>query len=133
MKRIDFVGKTFPGSVHDYKMLKEEFAIDLPWFKDIKVVADLGYQGICTDYIGEEIRIPHKKPRKSKNNPNPQLTDEQKKENLVLSKMRIYVENAIGGMKKFNILNFAFRNKKENLCDDVIVVCAGLWNMSITD
>jgi len=114
-------------------MLKEEFAVEIPWFKDINVLADLGYQGICTDYVGKGIRIPHKKPRKSKNNPNPQLTDEQKKENFVLSKMRIYVENAIGGMKKFNVLNFAFRNKKENICDDVIVVCAGLWNMSITD
>ena len=69
---------------------------------------------------------------KVKKNPNPQLTEKQKEENRDLSRLRIFVENAIGGMKKFNILNFVFRNKKENFGDNVIVLCAGLWNMAIT-
>ncbi|WP_124331166.1 transposase family protein [Desulfonema ishimotonii] len=59
------------------------------------------------------------------------MTEEQKEENRNLSRQRIFVENAIGGMKKFNILNFVFRNKKENFGDDVIALCAGLWNMAI--
>lgn len=131
-KIIGFIGKTFPGSVHDYTMLKEEFPPEFPWFEKINVLADLGYQGIKTDYVGDGIRIPHKKPRKSKNNPNPQLTKKQKEENRNLSSVRIFVENAIGGMKKFNVLNFKFRNKKEKFDDDVIALCAGLWNMAIT-
>ncbi len=40
------------------------------WFQFLRVPADLGYQGIVSDYLGENIRIPHRKPRKSKKNPN---------------------------------------------------------------
>ncbi|GBC59256.1 hypothetical protein DENIS_0192 [Desulfonema ishimotonii] len=47
-------------------MLKKEFPPDLPWFEGINALLDLGYQGIQTDYAGDGIRIPHKKPRKSK-------------------------------------------------------------------
>ena len=43
------------------------------------MLVDLGYQGILKDYNGDDIQIPFKKPRKSKNNPNPTLTVEEKK------------------------------------------------------
>jgi len=124
---------TFPGSVHDYTMLKKEFSPEEPWFENINTLLDLGYQGIQKDYIGDEVQIPHKKPRKSKKCRNPELTDEQKEKNRVLSRVRISVENAIGGIKRFNIFNYIFRNKKKNFDDDVIALCAGLWNMAITD
>lgn len=130
-KVILFLGKTFPGHFHDYKMLKEEFPPDQPWFKDINGLADLGYQGIQKDYEDNGIRIPNKKPRKSKINSNPELTQEQKDENRSLSRIRIFVENAIGGIKRYNILIHAFRNMKKNFEDDVIALCAGLWNMAI--
>lgn len=130
-KIILFIGKTFSGNTHDYKMLKEEFPPDQPWFENQNTLADLGYQGILKDYKGDGIRIPNKKPRKSKNNPNPGLTEEQKNENRDLSRVRIFVENAIGGMKRYNILIHAYRNLKKNFEDDVIALCAGLWNMAI--
>lgn len=126
-----FIGLTFTGHNHDYKMLKSEFSTKNAWFKHLTVFVDLGYQGICKDYEGENILIPHKKPRKSKNNPNPSLTKEQKQYNKELSKTRIFVENAIGGLKRFNILVQTFRNKKSNFIDDVIVLCAGLWNLNL--
>ena len=131
-KIILFLGKTFTGHTHDYKMLKEEFPPELPWFKDVNGLADLGYQGIQNDYEDCGIMIPNKKPRKSKKNPNPELTEEQKNENRNLSRIRIFVENVIGGIKRYNILIHAFRNMKENFEDDVIALCAGLWNMTIT-
>ena len=81
-----------------------------------------------TDYEGGQIEIPHKKPRKSKSNPNPELTAEQKAENRALSKVRIFVENAIGGIKRFGILVQVFRNRRKNFDDDVIALAAGLWN-----
>ncbi len=99
-------------------------------------LADLGYQGIKSDYEGDRIEIPAKKPGKSKADPKPELSEEKKNENRVLSRVRIFVENAIGGMKRYNILNHPFRNRKDNFVDDVIAVCAGLWNMilpSITE
>ena len=132
LKRVIlFVGQTFSGHNHDYTMLKEEFPPDEAWFKELKVLADLGYQGIKSDYEGEDIEIPHKKPRKSKANPNTTLTDEQKAYNQALSKIRIYVEHAIGGLKRFNILTHPFRNHRPGFADQVIATCAGLWNFSL--
>ena len=131
-KCIIFLGRTFSGHNHDYKMLKEELPTDLDWFTDIKVLVDLGYQGIRSDYRGDQIEIPHKKPRKSKNNPETSLTDDQKADNKALSKVRIFVENAIGGMKRYNILVQRFRNRVTNFEDDVIGICAGLWNLALS-
>ena len=127
-KWIVFVGDTFSGHEHDYTMLKTEFPPENAWFENIHALLDLGYQGILDDYDGENIEIPHKKPRKSKKNPQPKLTSEQKTENQALSRVRIFVENAIAGIKRFNILVHAFRNHKPLMVDDVIAVCAGLWN-----
>ena len=127
-KFIIFLGRTFSGHNHDYLMLKQELPPELDWFADLNVRVDLGYLGIKSDYRGAQIAIPTKKPRKSQKNPNPQLSDEQKAANKALSQIRIFIEHAIGGMKRYNILVHAFRNRLENFEDDVIGVCAGLWN-----
>lgn len=128
---ILFVGLTFSGHTHDYKMLKEEFPPEEAWFEFLEVLVDLGYQGILTDYVGEGIQVPHKKPRKSKKNPVTSLTDEQKADNRALSKIRIFVENAICGLKRYNILVHRFRNHKESFDDDVIGIAAGFWNFNL--
>jgi hypothetical protein len=130
-KRIFFLGNTFSGHTHDYTMLKEEFPPEEAWFEIFRVLVDLGYQGILTDYIGDNIQIPHKKPRKSKKNPVTLLSEEQKDENQALSKIRIFVENAICGLKRYNILVDRFRNHKKSFDDDVIGIAAGLWNFNL--
>lgn len=104
----------------------------MPWFEWITLLVDLGFQGIQADYEGDDIQIPHKKPRKSKHNPNPQLSLEQKQANQALSRVRVLVENAIAGLKRFNILTHIFRNRTEGFEDDVIFVCAGLWNFYLS-
>lgn len=131
-KFIVFLGRTFTGHNHDYTMLKEEFSPELDWFSAINVWVDLGYLGIQTDYAGERIELPTKKPRKSKKNPTPHLTDEVKAANRALSQVRIFVEHAIGGIKRYNILVQRFRNYKDNFEDDVIGICAGLWNFALS-
>jgi len=85
-----------------------------------------------SDYHGDQIEVPHKKPRKSKKNTNPHLSEEQKAANTVLRHVRIFVEHAIGGMKRYNILVHSFRNHKKDFEDDVIGVCAGLWNLALS-
>jgi hypothetical protein len=85
-----------------------------------------------SDYHGDRIDIPTKKPRKSQKNPNPQLSDEQKAANKVLSQVRIFIEHAIGGMKRYNILVHGFRNRTADFEDDAIGVCAGLWNFVLS-
>jgi len=41
--------------------------------------------GFAKDYKTLELHIPHKKPRKSKSNPTPSLSDQQKLENREIS------------------------------------------------
>ena len=132
IKFILFLGRTFSGHNHDYSMLKEEFPPDLDWFAHIQLLVDLGYQGILSDYNGDDIHLPHKKPRKSKKNPDPQLSEQQLAENRALSQLRIYVENAIGGFKRYNILVHRFRNHKLNFDDQSIAISAALWNFSLS-
>ena len=131
-KCIVFLGRTFSGHNHDDSMLKQEFTPALDWFTDIHIRVDLGYLGMQADYRGDRIDIPTKKPRKSKKNPSPTVSAEQKAENTALSQVRIFVEHAIGGMKRYNILVHAFRNRIANFEDDVIGVCAGLWNLVLS-
>jgi hypothetical protein len=57
-KAIVFLGRTFAGHTHDYTMLKEEFPPEEAWFAFLQVLVDLGYQGILTDYVGQEIQVP---------------------------------------------------------------------------
>src|SRR5215470_4176126 len=109
-KFIVFLGRTLSGHNHDYIMLKQAFPPELDWFTEMNVWVDLGYLGIRSDYRGERIDIPTKKPRKSQKHPNPQLSDEQNAANTALSRVRIFIEHAIGGMKRYNILMHTFRN-----------------------
>jgi hypothetical protein len=131
-KFIVFLGRTLSGHNHDYSMLKQELPPELDWFPDSNVLVDLGYLGMQSDYRGDLIEVPHKKPRKSKKNPSPHVSDEQKATNKAVSQVRIFVEHAIGGMKRYNILVHSFRNHKENFQDDVIGICAGLWNLVLS-
>jgi len=129
---ILFLGYTVSGHQHDYGLFKGEFPPELDWFTAFQVWVDLGYLGIKGDYIARAIHIPHKKPRKSKTNPDPQLTLEQKEENRHVSSIRVVVEHAIGGLKRFNILVVKFRNRIADFDDDVALVAAGLWNWKLS-
>jgi hypothetical protein len=76
--------------------------------------------------------IPTKKPRQSKKNPTPPLHDVQKAANKALSQVRIFIEHAIGGMKRSNILVHVFRNRTADFEDDAVGICAGLWNFALS-
>jgi hypothetical protein len=113
-------------------MLKQELPPELDWFADINVRVDLGDLGIQSDYRGEQIAIPTRKPRQSQKHPNAQLSEEQKAANTALSRVRIFIEHAIGGMKRSNILVHTFRNRLEHFEDDVMGSWAGLWNLVLS-
>lgn len=106
--------------------------MDEAWFETFKLWVDLGYLGIQKSYGALYISIPHKKPRKSKANPSPSLTDEQKEENREISRVRVVVEHAIGGMKRFAILVNKFRNRTTQFVDIAALLGAGLWNWKLT-
>ena len=77
------------------------------------------------------MKKPHKKPRKSKANPNPSLSPEQKAENQEISRVRVVVEQAIGGLKRVGILVQRFRNHTKDFVDEVGIIGAGLWNWKL--
>jgi hypothetical protein len=131
-KLIVFLGRTLSGHHHDDLMLKQELPPELDWFTDSNVRVDLGYLGMQSDYRGDRIDIPTKKPRQSQKHPNPQLSEAQKAANTALSQVRIFIEHAIGGMKRSNILVQVFRNRKADFEDDAVGICAGLWNFALS-
>jgi hypothetical protein len=130
-KVIYFLGNTFSGSLHDFNIFKTEFDPELDWFNNINLYVDLGYTGINSIYINGNIMLPHKTPRKSKKNLNPELTPEQKRHNSNVGRIRVFVENAIAGLKRYKVLVHDFRNKIKGFDDSVIAVSAGLWNMML--
>jgi DDE superfamily endonuclease len=99
---------------------------------DMNVRVDLGDHGMQSDDRGEPIASPTQKPRQRTKPPNPPLSDEQKAAKTALSRVRIFIEQAIGGMKRYHILVHACRNRIEHFADEVIGVCAGLWNLVLS-
>lgn len=126
--KIYYVSRLYAGCNVDMGILKIEFPPGQGWFKKFKVLVDLGFIGIDKLYKIKELIIGEKKQRKSKKNPNPQLTEEQKQLNKAVSRERIFVEHAIGKMKKYRILKNRCRIKCIELKNRIIGICAGLWN-----
>jgi len=69
-----------------------------------KSVEDSGYQGIQKFHANSETP-------KKKNKKNP-LTKDDKKNNRTLSRVRVYVENVIGLIKRFKIIADKYRNRR---------------------
>ena len=89
------------GRMHDFKLFKKS-KVKLP--KVVKLLADKGYQGILK--IHENSEIPIKKPRGKK------YTEEQKKYNRELGRIRVAVENVNRCLKIFKILSYPYRNRR---------------------
>lgn len=114
------------GSFHDYKLLQFKFPPEQDWFRLKKVLIDLGFQGFLTIYKTAECEIPNKKPKGK------ELSEDKKKENTKFASVRVFVENAIGGMKRYRILQDRLRVRNFNFYDEVLGICAGLWNFCLT-
>ena len=130
-RKIYYVSDLYDGSNVDMGVLKKEFLPGLGWFKKFKVLFDLGFQGVEKLYEFKELVIGEKKPRRSKKNPSPELTDEQKARNKEVGRERIFVEHAIGRLKKFRILKNRCRLKCQELKNQLIGLCAGLSNYQL--
>ena len=132
-RQILYLSEPYCGSVHDYKIMKDEFDPDEgAWFDDKGLFVDLGFLGIEKDYDIGKIHIPFKRPRrKSKNDPKIEFTEEQKIHNKSVSKTRIIVEHAIGGMKRYRFLSDRLRCRNADFYSEVAGIAAGLWNFQL--
>lgn len=126
-KKICYLSNSCIGKTHDYKFMKEAFQPDMKWFENFNVKVDLGFLGIVSDYLCKSISIPHKKPKKS------ELTEEQKLENKTMASERIVVEHSIGGLKRYRILSDKLRIHLIDYYDEILGVCAGLWNFYLAN
>lgn len=125
-KFVHFLGLTTQGSIHDLELVRIEFDPQFAWFATLKCLVDLGYLGFKDTFNPKELEIPTKKPRKA------ELSAEQKESNKEKSKLRVIVENAICGIKRWSALCQRFRNKKLNFDDTLIRIAAGIWNLHIS-
>lgn len=90
------------GSEHDFKLYKRR---KIRIRKEIKCLADKGYQGIKKHHHCSQ--TPKKKPREGK------LSVAERKENRELAKERIIIENVFAHLKRFRILQGRYRNRRK--------------------
>jgi len=122
-KLIEYISPCCSGSVHDYMLLKNNFNLSVDWFDKQHVMLDLGYIGFNKDYPNtKKISIPKKK------KPKQNLAEKEKQYNKGVSSERIFVEHSIGGLKRYRILSNRLRVHLIELYDDILGICAGLWN-----
>ena len=127
---IFYISKVYKGKAHDFSIVKKEFKPGGRWFEEYTVRLDLGFQGFKEAYRCAQVHIPHKRKRAKKGVDN-SLTEDQKQYNAELGQERIFVEHSIGGMKRYRILVNRNRIKDFNLVNEIVGVCAGLWNFHL--
>jgi hypothetical protein len=120
--RAIYVGKLKAGREVDFKLFKEELS-GLK-YNGRAVWVDLGFLGIRHWLSDANIFILHKKPKGKT------LTNEQKKENTAMARIRVKVEHVIAGIKRYFILQQRSRFKVMQKLDDALHLCAGLWNLT---
>jgi hypothetical protein len=125
-KRIGYVSPTVEGKEHDFSLLKATRLPDhIP--KKVRIRIDSGFQGFEKEFPGHAVSLPRKKP---KGRP---LCTTFKEQNRRLSRIRILVEHAIGGVKRFRIVADVFRNRTEGFDDQAILIATGLWNYHLAE
>ena len=114
-------------------MLGDEFdQQEGDWFSEKAVWIDLGYLGFTNDYETMRTHVPIKrKRRRKKTDAKIEFTEEEKSHNHQVSSKRIYVEHAIGGIKRYRFLSDRLRCRNARFYTKVMRVCAGIWNFQL--
>ena len=117
---VVWLSDTVEGKRHD-KKVADETVTDLP--EGIILVQDTGFQGFTLE--GITIMQPKKKPKGE------ELSDMEKHVNSWISSIRIRVEHAIGGVKRYRMVKEKIRNWKRGFRDSIIETCCGLHNFRL--
>ena len=125
-RKIGILTKTTEGKEHDFSIVKNERLPDhIP--KKVRIRVDNGFQGIQKEFPGHLVSIPTKKPKGK------ELSNTVKERNKSKSRVRILVEHAIGGIKRYGIVSNVFRNRTEGSDDTAIYLSSGLWNYHLAE
>jgi hypothetical protein len=118
--KIILLTSTCEGKQHD-KKIADETGLVLP--EESSLAQDTGFQGYPLANV--TMIQPMKKPRGK------ELTPEQKESNRRISSLRIRVEHAIGGVKRYRIVNDLLRVRKDNFRDRAMETCCGLHSFRL--
>ena len=118
--KIILLTPTCEGKKHD-KKIADETHLTLP--NGSYLYQDTGFQG----YYLPDVTIlqPMKKPRGR------ELTFAEKESNRQISLIRIRVEHAIGGVKRYRIVKDQLRTRKDDFRDRAMETCCGLHNFRL--
>lgn len=119
--KVLYLSDTYEGSVHDKKICDEE---NVSYKKEVNLWKDTGYEGHNPEGVITKQPIKKKKGK--------ELTDEEKKYNLSISKVRVWVEHVMGRVKIFRIVKEIIRNTRTGFSDTVMEMCCGLHNFIIS-
>jgi DDE superfamily endonuclease len=111
---------TYEGKAND-KSLADLEGYSLP--PGSYLYQDMGFQGFVL--AGVTIVQPKKKPRGG------ELTPPEKATNRRISSIRIRIEHAIGGVKRYRIVKDKIRLLKDWIRDTVMETCCGLHNFRL--
>jgi hypothetical protein len=117
---ICFLSPTCEGKASD-KSVAELVGYPLP--AGSCLYQDKGFQGFFLPEI--TIYQPKKKP------PGGELTPLEQAENRRLSSMRMRIEHAIGGVKRYRIVKDKIRLLKDRVRDTIMETCCGLHNFRL--
>jgi hypothetical protein len=118
--QIVLLTQTCEGKKHD-KKVSDEVGFELP--AGSCLYQDMGFQGFALE---EVIIVQPKKKPKGK-----QLTQADQENNRQISSVRVRVEHAIGGVKRYRIVKDKIRNWKGDFRDQVMATCCGLHNFRL--
>ena len=117
---IGFLSATYEGKMHD-KIIAELVGYTLP--PGSCLYQDMGFQG----YILSGVTISN--PRKNRVEVN---SRHLKKRTIVrISSIRIRIEHAIGGVKRYRIVEDKIRLLKDEVRDTIMETCCGLHNFRL--
>lgn len=120
-KRILWLSETYFGSVHDKKICDEQ-PLNLPL--GIFIWQDTGFLGHNPE--NAVVLMPQKKPKGN------ELSAEEKSLNKDISSIRIGVEHAIGGAKRWRVVKEIYRCRKFGFEHKVMRIACGLHNFLIS-
>ena len=118
-RRILLVSPTKQGRRHDKRIADKQALVEhLP--ANVGIFADSGFRGI--ERARPDAQVVK---RGSKHHP---LTQAECANNRVISSLRMVAEHAFAGVKRYRVVAEILRQKLGRFDDDIMVVCAGLWN-----
>lgn len=116
---ILYATESFEGKVHD-KPILDSISIKVG---GVSILGDLGFLGM--EEVYENAILPYKKPK------NKELTENQKRTNKAISKIRVGVEHAFAGVKRIKIIRNKIRLKGWNVRHSIMMIGMALHNLRI--